>query len=864
MLTAGVISRLPFRGASIRLRFRPFSSALGWAALSMLACAQAAHAQNEYTDEVFEQNRTTYGDIGLLEMPSARMAPDGDMSLTLGDINATQWRVGLGFQMLPWLETSFRYSHIPNFFGNGQPLFDRSFGMKVRLFQETPYSPSVAIGARDIVGTGVFGQEFIVLSKRLWDVDLTAGLGWGRLASTEMFENPFGRIFPSFNIRNNNTGEGGTVAFGQLFHGPDTSVFGGINWQTPIENLNLVAEYSPDRYLQERTNTHFFTRAPVNVGLNYRPFNHVSVMAGYFYGTTWGLAVSVHFDPKQPLYSERFSAPPPPPAIRSPEQRQLSLDELNKKTPIVALNNNGLALNLGSDPTNLREVLAAVPSSAARDYEVDGRTLAIDVDGPVDMDAQCRIYAQVVGNSVAGIDTIALTDLSSNDGGVVLCPVRSHKDQVMAEVAAANPPPPGATPDAPVLDEKTLQFRPTVRDPVRAEQKIRDDADAQDLDIRGVQVKNNTVLVYVSNTKYYFEDEALGRLARVLMSDTPPTVEIFRIVSVYHGVPVREVRLLRSDLERVITMYAGAAEIRDTMSVLNAPLDNPILDAQDSYPKWGWSIAPRLARSFFDPKAPARFGVFVDLSGYLEVAPGLTFDTILEGAVYNNLGSTFPSDSGLPHVRSDFGFYYKDGANGISVLQMTYRNRLASDVYAEAKAGYLEDMFMGYGGQVLWRPNGERWAIGADVYQVYQRGFDRLFDLRPYNTVTGHLNVYYESPWYGLNFQVHGGRYLAGDWGGTFQVSREFESGVEIGAFATFTNVPFSQFGEGSFDKGVIVRIPLEWMVPVNTQSLGNLDFRPLSRDGGQRLNYDDSLYDETKRYSYREISDHLDNVISP
>jgi hypothetical protein len=105
---------------------------------------------------------------------------------------------------------------------------------------------------------------------------------------------------------------------------------------------------------------------------------------------------------------------------------------------------------------------------------------------------------------------------------------------------------------------------------------------------------------------------------------------------------------------------------------------------------------------------------------------------------------------------------------------------------------------------------------------------------------------------------------LAGDWWGTLQISREFESGVEIGAFATITNVPFSQFGEGSFDKGVIVRIPLEWGVPVHTQSVGNLDFRPLSRDGGQRLNYDDSLYDETKRYSYREISEHLDNVIAP
>ena len=94
--------------------------------------------------------------------------------------------------------------------------------------------------------------------------------------------------------------------------------------------------------------------------------------------------------------------------------------------------------------------------------------------------------------------------------------------------------------------------------------------------------------------------------------------------------------------------------------------------------------------------------------------------------------------------------------------------------------------------------------------------------------------------------------------------SRRFDSGIEVGAFATFTNVPFAKFGEGSFDKGIIIRIPLEWLVPFNTQSSANLDFRPLSRDGGQRLVGDDSLYDETTRTGYGEIDEHLDDIVSP
>jgi hypothetical protein len=845
-------------------------------ALRLLVCAgalalapQIVVAQDSPDDLPFEVNRTTYGDIGLIEMPSARMAPDGEMSLTLGDVDLQQWRVGLGFQMLPWLETSFRYNHIPHFFDNNAPLYDRSFGLKVRLFQETAYTPAIAIGARDIVGTGVYGQEFVVLSKRLWDFDITAGLGWGRLASTEMFPNPLGKIFPSFNTRTVDTGEGGTIGFGQLFHGPDTSIFGGINWQTPIENLNLLVEYSPDRYLRERTNTHFFTRMPVNIAANYRILDNVSLMGGWLYGTTWGAAINVHFDPREPLFPQRITTAPLPPALRSPQQRQLGLDELNKQNQITSVKGGGLALNLGTDPTSLREILAAAPSSAARDYEIDGRTLAINVDGPTDMDAQCRIFAQIAASSIPGIDTVAITQLSDHkEGDVVLCPVIRPKDALAAANSspAANPGIPGDVGvGAPTLDEQTLQFRPTVTDPRLAEQKIREDVNKQKMEIDAVSVNGSTVIVYVSNTKYFFESEAIGRLARILMTDTPPEVEVFRIISIYHGVPMRETRLLRSDLERVLNLYGSGSELRASAEILDAPRDNPILDAQqDDYPRFGYSLYPRLARSFFDPKVPARFGLFADLGGYAELLPGLTLETILEAKLWSDLGSSFTNNSQLPHVRSDFPLYYSEGANGISLLDAAYRTRLAPDVFAEVKAGYLEDMFAGYGAQVVWRPNGNRWAIGGDIYQVWQRGFDRLFDLRDYNVVTGHVTVYYESPWYGLNFQVHGGRYLAGDWGGTIQISRVFSTGIEIGAFATFTNVPFAQFGEGSFDKGVIVRIPLEWALPINTQSQMNFDFRPLTRDGGQRLNGDDSLYEETRRTSYGQIDEHLDDIVSP
>ncbi|MEL7205695.1 MAG: YjbH domain-containing protein, partial [Pseudomonadota bacterium] len=91
---------------------------------------------------------------------------------------------------------------------------------------------------------------------------------------------------------------------------------------------------------------------------------------------------------------------------------------------------------------------------------------------------------------------------------------------------------------------------------------------------------------------------------------------------------------------------------------------------------------------------------------------------------------------------------------------------------------------------------------------------------------------------------VHAGRYLAGDWGATFEFSREFNNGWQIGAFATFTDVSAEQFGEGSFDKGLFFRIPFSWIIGTETKRGYSNIIRPVQRDGGQRVIVPNRLYD--------------------
>ena len=53
----------------------------------------------------------------------------------------------------------------------------------------------MAIGIRDLVGTGVWGSEYVVASKEVGNFDVTLGMGWGRLAGKGDFENPYDLAF---------------------------------------------------------------------------------------------------------------------------------------------------------------------------------------------------------------------------------------------------------------------------------------------------------------------------------------------------------------------------------------------------------------------------------------------------------------------------------------------------------------------------------------------------------------------------------------------------------------------------------------------------------------------------------------------
>ena len=191
-----------------------------------------------------------YGGIGLIDTPTARFSSDGEFVFGVSSESPLN-RIYSNMQFFPWLEATLKYTEnksVPYSEGSHQTWKDKGIDLKFRITEESNQFPSIAIGLLDIGGTGAYAGEYIVASKAIKNMDLSLGLGWGILGGLDHLNNIFGHLDNKRNNRLSDSGLGGTIDLDQFFSGKNTSIFGGIEYFTPINNLSLKLEYNTTDY----------------------------------------------------------------------------------------------------------------------------------------------------------------------------------------------------------------------------------------------------------------------------------------------------------------------------------------------------------------------------------------------------------------------------------------------------------------------------------------------------------------------------------------------------------------------------------------------------------------------------------------
>jgi membrane-associated phospholipid phosphatase len=661
-----------------------------------------------------------WGSVGLLQTPTARMFEAG--RLTFSASRAYPYTHGNVFvQPFDWLEAGFRYTNISNrLYGpadlsGSQTFKDKSVDFKIRLLNESAYLPQIAVGVRDLTGTGLFSGEYLVANKRTGSFDWSLGLGWGNVGGRGDLRNPLGKYFPSFNTRQASTTSGG-FTLGSYFRGP-TALFGGVQYQSPWAPLTLKLEYDGNNYLNEPQGNNQPQRSAWNVGLVYRLSQSVDLNLGFERGNTAMVGFALHA-PLDRLYMPKTNDPQriPVASIRPQSEPDWSLTSLDIKRQTE--------WHVERIEKRDREIFVTLNEAAAvyRGERVDRVVSVLHRDAPSDIDRFTLTYRE---NGINVADT-------------------------------------------------------------------RIDRDAW------VEQKNRTL---------------------------PPHAERYPII-------------------------ARAPAISD-----GAPLYSSAL------PRFESGLGSNYQQNLGGPDG----FVLYQIAAVEKFKFRFRDDTWLQGSLqlglvdnYDKFKYTAPSS--LPRVRTFLREYRTASAVTMPDLQLTHVGSLGANQYYSLYGGYLEYMYAGAGAEWLYRPFGSRTALGIDVNQVKQRdfrqnfGFDDAGTQTGYSTLTGHATLYWDTGWNGVSAVLSAGRYLAKDLGGTVQIEKKFQNGVSVGGWVSITNLSSTQFGEGSFDKGLYVSIPFDAFLTRSSNSVGHFVWQPLIRDGAAKLGRQFSLYDFTSSRDDRAL----------
>ncbi|UJL37383.1 YjbH domain-containing protein [Pantoea agglomerans] len=680
--------------------------------LLAVSVAAACQAQADTWPEPVGPSQSDFGGVGLMQVPTARMAKEGEFSLNARDNDQYRY-YSASLQLFPWLETTVRYTDVRtrqysavSEFSGTQSYKDKAFDLKLRLWQEGFWLPEVAVGTRDLGGTGLFDSEYLVATKAWGPFDFTLGLGWGYLGNSGTVKNPFCSYSDSY-CQRPQVGEAGSINGSQMFHGP-TALFGGVEYQTPWQPLRLKMEYEGNDYQNDFAGR-LEQRSKLNVGAIYRVTDWADINASYERGNTFMFGVTIrtnfndlrqaHIDSEKPSYN-----PHPQPKLLEPT---------------------------------------------------------------------------VVGTQ--------LTDLKYNAG----------------------------------------------------------------LDGPRIQTQGHTIYVSGEQTKYRDTREGVDRANRIIMNHLPDGIDTINVTESRFNMPQvtteTQVASLRNNLEG----YPLGHE-QPLQQTRKEPVD-PGSTEQGMFIRQGrlnYSLSPVLNQSVGGPESFYMYqvGVMANADYWL------TDHLLVGGSLFGNLANNYdkfnyngaPADSSLPRVRTHIRDYVENNVY-VNDLQANYMGHLGNGFYGQVYGGYLETMYGGVGGELLYRPVDANWAVGVDANYVRQRDWDNMMQFNRYKASTGNLTGYWR-PWFMQDVLVKTsvGQYLAKDKGVTVDVSKRFDSGVMVGVYATKTNVSSEEYGEGDFTKGFYISIPMDLFTVTPTRGRAQVNWVPLTRDGGQMLGRKYQLYDLT------------------
>lgn len=382
--------------------------------------------------------------------------------------------------------------------------------------------------------------------------------------------------------------------------------------------------------------------------------------------------------------------------------------------------------------------------------------------------------------------------------------------------------------------------------------------------INHITTRKNTMTLCQDVAPYSHKSWAhrAGRVARIAAAHGADHIEEIRIQPRFSGLKGPVLSIMRKDLENALVHNIGSsAEIFH-----NAKQTAP--DHTACANRFSW-------------ETDTEYRAHIDLIDS-DKSPLYRIDGITRARAH--MGQNFMGSLGIKvpishNLNKDEDLLTVDDTQSVGQYDIAYASQpmslghlsmhgfftLKPDLYLAGHAGYLEEKFIGIGGEILYRPHTKPWAIGFDLWRTAKRDAVKEGQLSFHNNNTqtsAFINGWYEMPRTPVTLGLSIGRFLDGDFGGEIKTIYKPKSGWSAEMFARYSNEFDTSLDNNQTTNATIglrLSAPLESLHLHPENSRATIEVAPFRKDKRQRIHNEYPLYDLTDPWSTHNLHRYWD-----
>jgi hypothetical protein len=350
-----------------------------------------------------------------------------------------------------------------------------------------------------------------------------------------------------------------------------------------------------------------------------------------------------------------------------------------------------------------------------------------------------------------------------------------------------------------------------------------------------------------ANNRYLSNQKAVGRVLRILLLHAPSDTKKLRAALKRKGSPILSVSVKPAVLESYLLgdvpdeVFSRLIEVELADATLK-PDEKAAAYAEGEKNRLSYGIKPNVEYFLNDPSGFFKYRIGVKPWTVVNLWKGGQGYALLDLPFYSSITS-----SNIPPpktVREDSWKYLGDDWS-FNNLMVDQTIRFTERTFGRLSLGYLEYMYAGAGGEILHFFGDGTVAAGIQGDWVRKREPGSSLGLQDFEYHDLLANAYFRFPKLAVTLQTQYGRFMAGDVGWLFTVSREYDTGVVIGGWWGLTDTSeLTGYSKDYDSKGVFISLPARMFLSGDSPRKYNYSIAPWSRDSASTVNTWQTVFD--------------------